>query len=497
VSNLEQQHKLAKDLLRAARDADASALARIQRVRPDRGGETRALILADAQLAIAREGGFESWPKLVASFHERDIEAFRNAVDAGDAERTRQLLTAEHVRKSVNAPLFSFGQRAAHIAATKNEALLTVLLDAGADVNLKSEWDNGPYTVLDRADAAIARTLLARGATLTPNVAARLGWFDELVRLVDADPSAVHARGGDGEQPLHEAKTVAIADFLLDRGAGIDVPCVDHKSMPAQYALVERPDVCRRLLERGATPDIYMAARLGDDELATRLIEADPACLAARVHEPGYAPVPPLHIYCWTLGFGRSPHDVALRFGHPELRELLTRHSPPRVRFLNALMRGHDVEARESLAADPSIMPSLTREDHGRLAIAIFYELFPAADLMLQLGFDPSAPGIDGGNALHAACWVGHVALVERILAKGSVAVDGRDPTHKSPPLGWAAFGSAQRRANGADYPAVAERLVAAGADITATGNKFDRSLVSMAEGNEAMQSALRRLGAA
>ena len=53
------------------------------------------------------------------------------------------------------------------------------------------------------------------------------------------------------------------------------------------------------------------------------------------------------------------------------------------------------------------------------------------------------------------------------------------------------------RCAEGADYPAVAERLVAAGADITAAGNKFDRSLVSMAEGNEAMQQALRRLGAA
>jgi ankyrin repeat protein len=496
VSNLEQQHKLAKDLLRAARDGDATAIARIHAVRPDSGAAGRGLILADAQLAIAREEGFDSWPTLVADFHERDIEAFRNAVEAGDVERARRLLAAEHVRKNVNEPLFSFGQRATHIAATKNEVLLTVLLDAGADVNLKSEWDNGPYTVLDRADDATARFLLARGARLTPNVAARLGWFDELVRMVDADPSAVHARGGDGQQPLHEAKTVAIADFLLDRGAGIDVPCIDHKTMPAQYALVDRPEVCRRLLERGATPDIYMAARFGDVELATRLIEADPACLAARIHEPGYAPVPPLHTYCWTLGFGRSPHDVATRFDHTAFRELLTKHSPPRVRFLNALMRGDDLGAREALAADRTIMPSLTREDHGRLAVAIFSELFAAADLMLQLGFDPAAPGIDGGNALHAACWVGHVATVERILAKGGVPVDGRDPTHKSPPLGWAAFGSAQRRANGGDYPGVAKRLVAAGADITAIGNKFDRSLVSMAEGNEAMQEALRHLGA-
>ena len=53
--------------------------------------------------------------------------------------------------------------------------------------------------------------------------------------MIDGDGALVHARGGDGQQPLHEAKTVAIATFLLERGAGIDVPCIDHKSTPAQY----------------------------------------------------------------------------------------------------------------------------------------------------------------------------------------------------------------------------------------------------------------------
>jgi hypothetical protein len=53
------------------------------------------------------------------------------------------------------------------------------------------------------------------------------------------------------------------------------------------------------------------------------------------------------------------------------------------------------------------------------------------------------------------------------------------------------------RRARGADYPAVAERLVAAGADITALGNGEGRTLLVMAQGNPAMQDALRRLGAA
>jgi ankyrin repeat protein len=165
------------------------------------------------------------------------------------------------------------------------------------------------------------------------------------------------------------------------------------------------------------------------------------------------------------------------------------------VRFLNALVAGDESTARAALDADPSILASLTREDHGRLAITIFFEHFPAAEVMLTLGFDPAAPGIDGGTALHAACWVGNVRIVERILARGGVPLDARAPKHESTPLGWTAFGSVHRRAP-ADYPAVAERLVAAGADIAAIGNKHGRSLLLMAEGNKTMQDALRRLGA-
>jgi len=494
-TNLEQQHKLAKDLLRAARAGDPEALARIRAVRSDAGLADRTWQLADAQLAIAREAGFESWPKLVADLQARDVQAFRDAVTRGDVERVRGLLATAHVRSRVNDPMFAFGQRAAHISAN-NRQLLTMLIDAGADLNMKSDWENGPYTVLDRADEGAARYLLERGATLTPNVAARLGWFDELQALINADASLVHARGGDGQQPLHEAKTVAIADFLLDRGAEIDTRCIDHKTTPAQYALVERPEVCRRLLERGAAPDIFMAARFGDVELATRLLDADPACVAARIHEPGYAPVPPLHTYCWTLGFGRSPHDVALAFGHRHVYDLLVARSTDRVRFINAALAADERTARAMLNDHPSLLTSLTRDDHSRLAIAIFHERVDGAEVMLRLGFDPTAPGVDGGTALHAACWVGSVRLVEQILALGRVSVEARDPTHQSTPLGWTAFGSVHRCARGADYVAVIDRLVAAGADIRALANGEGRTLVQMAQGNAAMQQALRSRGA-
>ena len=74
-SHLEQQRKLAKDLVRAARAGDLMALARIQAVRSDAGLPSRPLKLADAQLAVAREAGFDSWPPLHTS--KRILSYFR------------------------------------------------------------------------------------------------------------------------------------------------------------------------------------------------------------------------------------------------------------------------------------------------------------------------------------------------------------------------------------------------------------------------------------
>jgi ankyrin repeat protein len=395
----------------------------------------------------------------------------------------------------VNAPMFAFGQRAAHIAA-KHAPMLEVLIAAGADLNLTSAWKNGPYTVLDHATEETARLLLARGVTLTPNVATRLGWIDELRRLLAAEPALVHARGGAGQQPLHEAATVAIADVVLDHGADVNARCVDHQSTAAQYALAERPAICRRLLERGATADIFMPARLGDVALAHRVLASDPQATAARLNEPGYALVPPGHIYCWTLGFGLSPHDVALKYGHRDVHDLLAQHSPARVRFINTVLAGDEAAAQAFIDEDPSMLTSLTPADHARLAHAIFDGRRKAAHLMLRLGFDETAGGVDGGTALHAACWIGDVELVETILQRGRIAVERRDPVHLSTPLGWTAFGSVHRRARGGDYSAVVDRLVAAGADIHAPGNGEPLSLIAMAEGNPEVQATLRKHGA-
>ncbi len=74
----------------------------------------------------------------------------------------------------------------------------------------------------------------------------------------------MHARGGDGQTPLHFARTVEIAAFLLDHGADIDALDIDHESTPAQWMLGDRLEVARYLVQQGCTTDILLAAAAGD-----------------------------------------------------------------------------------------------------------------------------------------------------------------------------------------------------------------------------------------
>jgi hypothetical protein len=72
--SLEQLRKQAKELLRQLRTGDKSATARLDAHKPDASNP----ILADAQLVLAREHGFESWPKLVHHIQQApDIEQHR------------------------------------------------------------------------------------------------------------------------------------------------------------------------------------------------------------------------------------------------------------------------------------------------------------------------------------------------------------------------------------------------------------------------------------
>src|SRR5687768_10315518 len=205
------------------------------------------------------------------------------AVEADDRERARRFLADSTVRNGINDRIGPFDSPA--INHVKSREMLDVLLEAGADINAKSRWWAGGFGLLHSAPPELARYAIERGATVDVHAAARLGDLQRLRELIAAEPASVHARGGDGQTPLHFAANVEVAAFLLDHGADIDARDVDHESTPAQYMVKSRQPVARYLVGRGCKTDILMAAALGDLALVKRHVAADPECVRVRVSE--------------------------------------------------------------------------------------------------------------------------------------------------------------------------------------------------------------------
>jgi Ankyrin repeat len=200
--------------------------------------------LADAQHALANEYGFATWAKLkshVEMLGRSPAEELKAAVCDSDAARVRTVLErCPELQARIDDPLpnYGFGQHALFAAVQRSDrATVDVLLRAGADIRKRTEWWAGGFGVLDDCDPSLADFLIARGAVVDAHSAARLGMMSTLLELVGADPEAVHARGGDGQTPLHFASTVEVAEFLLDSGADMNARDLDHESTPAQYML--------------------------------------------------------------------------------------------------------------------------------------------------------------------------------------------------------------------------------------------------------------------
>jgi len=416
--NLEHQQKLAKRLLRDCWAGDADAIARLRAFLPG-SANPDALKLHDAQAVIARGYGFASWAAMkrkIDSLSRSPLEQFDIAVREGDAELARELLERHaDIRARINEPRFDFDSPAIR-QARRNLALVDVLLEHGADINARSTWWAGGFGILE-SDLTLdqAQPLISRGARITPWAAAELGLYDELKSIIRARPESVHERGGDGKTALHCAATSAIAELLLDNGADVQARDIDHGSTALQYLIADEA-IARLLAARGAEVDIFAAARLGDRSLVERCLRDDAGCAEARVNHAPFA-APGGHIYGWTLGFDLTPADVARKFGHERIAELIVSALSPKARLIDALWCGDGERVRRELGRDPVALKGLEPHEHSLLASAAWWYRPDSVRLMLEAGFDPHAEGAHHSTPLDRASFHGYADIVAMLLS--------------------------------------------------------------------------------
>ncbi len=377
------------------------------------------------------------------------LAAFKTAMEAVDGEAVRTLLS-EHteLRGMLDEPLFSFGAPAlVYASSRRDKALMEVLLDAGADIDARSDWAAGPFSALHHQIAGstpskveLAAFLIERGATIDLHSAAGLGRLDLVTHYLDAEPERVNEPGPDGTTPLHLALNVETAELLLDRGAALEQRCVDHNSTPAMWAIDERPDVLRFLIERGATPDLFMAAVLNDIPLAEGILADDARAIRSRVREGRFAHPPDGgDIYIWKLDFVESPAEVARGRGNEAVYRFLVQHSPSDVRLVQAAREGDTEAMREILTAEPGLIPGMP----AQLRWHLMCQKPDSVAVALEFGADPDAPNRDGVTPLHQAAWRGELDKIRFLLDNGADPKT-RDTHHASTPLGWAMYNQQQ-----------------------------------------------------
>lgn len=410
--NLEHLKRQAKDLLDAFHERDVTAVERLRL--PHLLTADAPPKLADAQHAIAREYGFANWAKLkehveLVTLARKPAEMLSVAVRASDAERVARVLESHpELNIEINGPMANVEANVTPLLAAvqrADRATIDVLLRAGANINARNYWWCGGRSVLDECAPELVGFLIERGATLDAHSAARLGMLEKLQELVEGDSAVVHKRGANGQMPLHFASTIAVADYLIERGAEIDARDLQHESTPAQHMVrviqarhypLERQDIARYVVSRGCQTDILMAAALGDLDLVRRHVEADPECVRMRVSEkyfPKHDPRSGGTYYIPAFGRDRTSHQVARDFGHGEIFQFLMEHSPQDVKDSQACQLGDENLFRAMLARRPNMGRTLSDQERRQVADAAQNNNTNALRLMLAAGWPVDARG--------------------------------------------------------------------------------------------------------
>lgn len=488
--SLEHLRKQAKADQQGVRAGDAASLALVQEFHPrlealaSAGAPLPQFALADAQLVIARQYGFASWPRLrkhleVVAQYSRSPHRVSSSAHSGEKtppagnpgaldaladeflrlacltyggdspayrEQARQLL-AEHpeLRTASLHTMAACGEAEAARALLERDPSLVNRLGG------PHQWEPLLYLTYGRlgesdghsgargSALATARVLLEHGAD--PNA----GYLWDGLTSPFTALTGAFGEGEDGiNQPPHP-DSLDLARLLLEAGADPnDSQTLYNRQFRAGAGHLEL--LLRYGLGRGDGGVWH--ARLGPSHATPAEMVQDQLLWAARTDMPERVRLLLAHSVevdgrgTEHPGFhALTAYELAVVNGHGEVVELLraaganTDTLDPVAEFLGICLRGDHTEVARQLAADPTVLPrALAREPHAMLRAAE-HERPEAVRVLAGLGFDVNARRRT--TALHEAAWRGNLELVTLLLELGA------DPTlldtaFNAPPLGWA-----------------------------------------------------------
>jgi ankyrin repeat protein len=477
--NIDFYRKQAKALLKAVRSGDRAANDRLRAT----GGDVSEPALHMAQLTIAREQGFASWPRFHAFLTESNLDfqaladRFIDAATA-DGRRARDIL-ADHpelneagvytalvlgdwrkvaaaidtdpewvTRKSgpqnCEPIVYVCFSRFAHPRSERHTDLaltLRLLLNRGADPDTAAETDDGPLSCLYAA-------------------AGLLGNADMTEILLDAgaDPD-------DGESLYHatEHSGLACLKLLLGHGARI-------AGSRALTHMLDREDSegVKLLLEAGADPNEIDGD--GNTALHWAVRRGRSAAIVARLLNHG-ADIDAVRTD------GRTAFALATISGQAEIAALLAaRGADIRLSPLDAFIAGQDTEVP---------VESLNSASNARLLIEMAEAgNVPAVTRLLDAGVPIDVRGNMGETPLHWACWTGNADLIKVLIDHGA-PLEERESSYNATPAGWLHHGAGAAETGG-DYARGARLLIHAGSSMDGCRGK---------SGNAGLDAVLEKSG--
>jgi ankyrin repeat protein len=463
--SLEQLRKQARARLHALRAADP------------------AVNLAAAQHALAREYGFESWPKLVHHVESMqpadpmlqpaelksdrtlmwspgrgiDVWALIQACASGDLETVRALIARD---PSLARSHYDY-RKPLYFAVRENRIdVVRFLLEH--DCNPLDLWmDDDPIEIArDRGYTAMEQLLthtLDTRFNASPQgepVALALREHDlkQTRELLDAQPALVGKGDKRSNQPIHWAtmtRQLDAIDELLRRGAAINAQRIDGarpihltngdyfyrgwRDVPRNWP-VTPPQVMAHLKAHGALIDLPTACHTGDIDRVRELLRRDPS-LANNIGEhEGY-----------YLGAG-APLSNAAAVGRMDIVQLLLDHG-----------------------ADPNLPEEQYAPKGKALYAAVYHGHYEIAKLLLERGAFPNPPVESSGDALWVSReWRPDERMEQLLLSYGATPTQERQeedwPTRAH---NWLRISPLHEAARKGDVRQ-AKKLLESGADLTA-----------------------------